>query len=90
MARLCTFSIAIQSFLYNGDHTEDAYPKLGLTTDLNKFMNISLSKYVNVRNMSPRFLFAILILEFICSVNVRDLSIMTPKSFSVTQSPLFR
>ena len=37
---------------------------------------------MKVLNISPRFLFAILILEFICLVNVSLLSIMTPRSFS--------
>ena len=43
---------------------------------------MSLSMYVKVLNISPRFLFAILTLEFICFVNVSLLSIMTPRSFS--------
>ena len=43
---------------------------------------MSLSKYVKVLNISPRLLFAILILEFICLINVSLLSIMTHRSFS--------
>ena len=87
VARLCIFSIAIMSFLYTADHTDGACSKCGRTNDLYKFMNISLSKYVTVLNMSLRFLFASLILEFICSLNFKDLSIMTP---TLSQSPLFR
>ena len=56
-----------------GDHTGDAYSKC---VDLNKFMKLSLTKYVKVRNMSPRFLLAVLILGFICLLT------MTPRSFS--------
>ena len=41
-----------------------------------------ISMQVKVLNISLRFLFAILILEFICLVNVSLLSIMTPRSFS--------
>ena len=37
VARLCTFSIAILSFLKTGDHTGDAYSKCVRTNDLNKF-----------------------------------------------------
>ena len=81
VARLCTFSIATLSFLNTGHHTVDAYSKWGRTNDLNKFKHISLSMQVKVLNISPRFLFAILILEFICLVNVSLLSIMTPRSF---------
>ena len=65
VAGLCTFSIAILSFLKTGDHTGDAYSKCVRTNGLNKFMKISLSKYVKVQNMSPRFLLAVLILELI-------------------------
>ena len=82
MARLCTFSIAILSFLKTGDHTGDAYSKWVRTNDLNKFKNVSFSKYVKIRNISHRFLFVILILELIYFVNVKVLSTMTPRSFS--------
>ena len=49
---------------------------------MNKFKNISLFMQLKVLNISPRFLFSILILELICLVNVSLLSIMTPRSFS--------
>ena len=83
VARLCSFSRAILSFLKTGDHTDDAYSKCVRTKDLNKFKKMSLSRYVKVRNMSPRFLLAVLILELICFVNVSVLSTMTPRSFSL-------
>ena len=51
VARLCTFSRAILSFLKTGDHTDDAYSKCVRTKDLNKFKKMSLSRYVKVRNM---------------------------------------
>ena len=40
---LCTFSKMIESFLNNVDHTGVAYLKCGLTKDLYKLRNISLS-----------------------------------------------
>lgn len=80
----CTFTIAILSFLYTGDHTDAAYSSCGLTNDLYRFQNISLSKKVRWSIISPRFLLANLILLAICSVNFRALSTVTPKSFSLS------
>ena len=65
-----------------GHHTDDVYSKCGRTNDLNKFKNMSLSMYVKVLNIGPRFLFGILILDMICLVYVSLLSTMTPRSFS--------
>ena len=47
--------------MYIGDQIVDSevYIKCGLTTDLNRFKNISLSMKVNVRKIRPTFLFEI-------------------------------
>ena len=72
------------SFLKTGDHTQDAYSMFGRTIDLKRLRNISLSMYVNVRNMRPKFLFATLILVLMCFENVSLLSIITPRSFATS------
>ena len=81
VALLCTFSIAIISFLKRGVHTVAAYSKWGLTIDLYKFRNISLSMYVKVLNTISRLRLALLILVLICSLNFNALSMITPRSF---------
>ena len=70
------------SFLNCGVHTLVAYSKLGRTSDLKRLRNMSLSMYVNVLKISPRFLLAIEILQLMCSPKDRDLSMITPRSFS--------
>ena len=91
VARLCTFSIKILSFLNMGDQIVEAYSRCGLTTDLYRFKNISLYIKMNVRKIKPTFLLALFTLLFICSMNFNDDSNVTPKSFSVvTFSTLFR
>ena len=78
------------SFLNCGVHTLVAYSKLGCTSDLKRLRNISLSMYVNVLKISPRFLLAIEILQLMRSPKDRDLSMITPRSFyESTHSSLF-
>ena len=78
------------SFLNCGVHTLVAYSKWGCTSDLKRLRNMSLSMYVNVLKISPRFLLAIEILLLMCSPKDRDLSMITPRSFSEsTLSSLF-
>ena len=85
----CVFLHMMNSF-YPGDHTDAAYSRCSLTNDLYSFKNISLSKKVKVLNISPRYLLpcyhciVIIILLSICSVNFKDLSTVTPKSFSLS------
>ena len=56
------FLLQFYLFLYTGDHTAAAaYSRCGLTNDLYRFKNISLSKKVIVLNINPRFLLADLI-----------------------------
>ena len=51
---------------------------------------MSLSIYENILKISPRFLLAIEILQLICSPKDRDLSMITPRSFSESRfSSLF-
>ena len=61
------------------------YSKWGLTIDLYKFRNISLSMYVKVLNTISRLrsAFKLLILVLICSLNFNALSMIIPKSFSL-------
>ena len=68
------------SFLNCGVHTLVA--KWGRTSDLKRLRNMSLSMYVNVLHINPMFLLAIEILLLMCSPKDRDLSMITPRSFS--------
>ena len=78
------------SFLNCGVHTLVAYFKWGRTSDSKRLRNMSLSMYVNVLKINPRVLLAIEILLLMCSPKDRDLSMMTPRSFSEsTFSSLF-
>ena len=78
------------SFLNCGVHTPVAYSKWGRTSDLKRLRNMSLPMYENVLKISPRFLLAIEILLLMCSPKDRDLSMITPRSFSEsTLSSLF-
>ena len=49
---------------------------------LYRFKNISWSKNVKVLKMMPKFLLAVFTLELMWSLNVRFLSIITPRSFA--------
>ena len=59
-----------------------AYSKCGRTSDLYKDINISVSRYVNVLKIMPKFLLAKLTFADMWSLKVNLLSIITPKSFS--------
>ena len=69
------------SFLYIGDQMTVAYSRM---MDLYRFRNISVSMYVKVLKMIPRFLLAMLIFEVMWSLKVNLLSNSTPKSFSLS------
>ena len=58
-----------------------AYSKCGRTSDLYKDINISVSRYVNVLKIMPKFLLAKLTFADMWSLKVNLLSIITPKSF---------
>ena len=73
--------MVILSFLYIGNQIVLAYSGLGLTTDLYRFKNISLSIYVKVRKINPTFLLARLTLLLMCTLNFSNVSMKTPKCF---------
>ena len=77
------------SFVNCGVHTLVAYSKWGRTSDLKRLRNMSLSMYVNVLKISPRFLLAIEILLLMCSPKDRDLSMITRSFSESTLSSLF-
>ena len=81
VALLWTFYKVILSFLYCGDHTCVAYSIWGRTIDLYRFKNISLSMYVKLMNIIPRFLFAIFTFFVMWSRKLSYSSINTPRSF---------
>ena len=61
-----------------------AYSKCGRTSDLYNdiHVNISVSRYVNVLKIMPKFLLAKLTFADMWSLKVNLLSIITPRSFS--------
>ena len=75
VARLWTFSMAIDSFLCITDHTALPYSRCGRT-------KLSLSILVNVLRIRPSTRFAFLVDEAICVWNLSLLSTITPRSFS--------
>ena len=66
----CGSALSIFNQINMGDQIVEAYSRCGLTTDLYRFKNISLSIKVNVRKIRPTFLLALftLLLNMFCEL----------------------
>ena len=74
MASMSFFSLGLQIVF--------PYSMIGLTLDLKRSANISLSINLNVRLIIPITWLAFFTVLLVCSLKVKRLSMVTPRSFS--------